>query len=142
MKRDDHSFLYKQKFNKKLKKFIYNEESNYKISAKKINNFNKNASRMLTKLDTDQNKGKQNTVIPKYNMEKSFIYIKNSFKTSKNSFNNNYSEEYSTLTNQFREIKENIPFNGFYRGLLSTKSKSKKLDKSFNNYIQKKGSKF
>ena len=139
MKRDDHSFLYKQKFNKKLKKFIYNEESNYKISAKKINNFNKNTSRMLTKLDTDQNKGKQNTVIPKYNMEKSFIYIKNSFKTSKNSFNNNYSEEYSTLTNQFREIKENIPFNGFYRGLLSTKSKSKKLDKSFNNYIQKKG---
>ena len=135
MKTGNPSFLYKQKFNKKLKKLIYSDEYNYKISAKKINKFNKNVNEIMTKLDTDQNRNKQNSVIPKLNIEKSLICAKNSFKTLKNSFNNNISEENSTLTNNFREIKENIPLNGFYRGLLSTKSK--KIDSSLNKYMHK-----
>ena len=135
MKTDSTQFLYKQKFNKKLKKLIYSGEYNYKISAKKINKFNKNVNEIMTNLDTDQNRNKQNSVIPKLNIEKSLICSKNSFKTLKNSFNNNISEENSTLTNNFREIKENIPLNVFYRGLLSTKSK--KIDSSLNKYMHK-----
>ena len=135
MKAASPSFLYKQKFNKKLKKLIYCEEANNKISNKIINNYYNGINEIIPHLDTEQNKNKQNSVIPNHDIEKSLLYNKNSFNTIKNSFNINNSEENSTLNSQFRETKENIPLNGFYRGLLSTKSK--KIESSLNNNIKK-----
>ena len=135
MKTSSPSFLYKQKFNKKLKKLIYCDKANNKISNKIINIYNNEENEIMPHLDTDQNINKQNSVIPKNDIEKFLLNNKNSFITIKNSFNINNSEENSTLTSQFREAKENIPFNGFCRGLLSTKSK--KNESSLNKNIKK-----
>ena len=135
MKTSSPSFLYKQKFNKKLKKLIYCDKANNKLSNKIINIYNNGENEIMPHLDTDQNINKQNSVIPKNDIEKFLLNNKNSFITIKNSFNINNSEENSTLTSQFREAKENIPFNGFCRGLLSTKSK--KNESSLNKNIKK-----
>ena len=136
MKASSPSFLYKQKFNKKLKKLICGDEANNKMSNKMINNYNNGMNEIVAHLDTEQNKNKQNSVIPKHDIEKYLLYNKNSFNTIKNSFNINNSEENSTLNSQFREVKENIPLNGFYRGILSTKSK--KIESSLNKNLKKK----
>ena len=136
MKASSPSFLYKQKFNKKLKKLICGDETNNKMSNKMINNYNNGMNEIVAHLDTEQSKNKQNSVIPKHDIEKYLLYNKNSFNTIKNSFNINNSEENSTLNSQFREVKENIPLNGFYRGLLSTKSK--KIESSLNKNLKKK----
>ena len=142
MDSDKHSFLYKQKISKKLQKLLYKDEDNNQISNMKIAYINKKNNNIKTHLDTDQNKNKQNSVIPKYDIEKSLIHIKKSFKTLKNSFNSNV-EENSNVYMQIREIKEikeNIPFNVLYKGLLS--SKSKKMNKNNNKYDNKYDNKF
>ena len=131
MKTDFNSFLYKQKKNK-LKKLLFNDEAKNKTSNKKINYCIKKAKDNMDLLDTDKNNEIQNSVIHKYDMEK----FKNSFKTLKNSFNLANSDDNSKLFNQLKETKENIPFNGLNRGLLSTKSK--KINSSLNKYINKK----
>ena len=136
MKTEMPSFIYKEKLSKKLKKFIYNNDSSCKISNKKMNFCYKRPNEIITHLDTDQNKNKQNSVIPKHDIEKSLIYAKNSYKSVKYSLNNTNSEENSNLYSQFREIKENIPSNGYYKGLLSTKSK--KVNASLNKFNHKK----
>ena len=137
MKTDNPSLLYKKKLNKNLKKIIlYNNDSNTKISNKIIKNCNKKNNDIITHLDTEENEIKKISVIQKLDIEKSLIYGKNSYKTLKHSLNNTNSEENSNLYNQFKEIKENIPFNGYYRGILGTKSK--KVNSSLNKNIHKK----
>ena len=136
MKIENPSFLYKQKFNKKLKKTIYIDESNIIFSKKKNNPSNKRGSQIKTFTDIDQNLSKQNSVISRQEIEKSLLYIKNSLKALRTSFNKNInSEENSLLNNQIRESKENMPVNEFYRGQQTTKRKN--IDSSINKNLNK-----
>ena len=136
MKREKNDLLYKQKKSKKLTKLIYNDDMNNKFSHQKINNYIKKTSELLAYLDTDQCKNKQNTVIRRQEIEKSLIYLKNSFKTIKSSFNNvTNSEENSNLYNRIKETKENISLNEYSKGLLT--SKSKKVNTSNNKDLSK-----
>lgn len=97
---------------------------NNKFSHQKINNYIKKVSELITYLDTDQSKNKQSSVIRRQEIEKSLIYLKNSFKTLKYSFNNvTNSEENSNLYNHIKETKENISLNDYNKGLLTTKTK-------------------
>ena len=143
MKREKNNLLYKQKKSKKLNKLIYNDNMNNKFSHQKINNYITKVSELITYLDTDLCKNKQNSVIRRQEIEKSRIYLKNSFKTLKRSFNNaTNSEENSNLYNHIKESKENISLNEYNKGLLTTKSKkvntSKNKDLSnTNSYIKK-----
>ena len=143
MKREKNNLLYKQKKSKKLNKLIYNDNMNNKFSHHKINNYITKVSELITYLDTDLCKNKQNSVIRRQEIEKSRIYLKNSFKTLKRSFNNaTNSEENSNLYNRIKESKENISLNEYNKGLLTTKSKkvntSKNKDLSnTNSYIKK-----
>ena len=124
MKREKNNLLYKQKKSKKLNKLIYNDDMNNKFSHQKINNYIKKVSELITYLDTDQSKNKQSSVIRRQEIEKSLIYLKNSFKTLKYSFNNvTNSEENSNLYNHIKETKENISLNDYNKGLLTTKTK-------------------
>ena len=143
MKREKNNLLYKQKKSKKLNKLIYNDNMNNKFSHHKINNYITKVSELITYLDTDLCKNKQNSVIRRQEIEKSRIYLKNSFKTLKRSFNNaTNSEENSNLYNRIKESKENISLNEYNKGLLTTKSKkvntskNKDLSKT-NSYIKK-----
>ena len=143
MKREKNNLLYKQKKSKKLNKLIYNDNMNNKFSHQKINNYITKVSELITYLDTDLCKNKQNSVIRRQEIEKSRIYLKNSFKTLKRSFNNaTNSEENSNLYNRIKESKENISLNEYNKGLLTTKSKkvntskNKDLSKT-NSYIKK-----
>ena len=143
MKREKNNLLYKQKKSKKLNKLIYNDNMNIKFSHQKINNYITKVSELITYLDTDLCKNKQNSVIRRQEIEKSRIYLKNSFKTLKRSFNNaTNSEENSNLYNHIKESKENISLNEYNKGLLTTKSKkvntskNKDLSKT-NSYIKK-----
>ena len=143
MKREKNNLLYKQKKSKKLNKLIYNDNMNNKFSHHKINNYITKVSELITYLDTDLCKNKQNSVIRRQEIEKSRIYLKNSFKTLKRSFNNAMnSEENSNLYNHIKESKENISLNEYNKGLLTTKSKkvntskNKDLSKT-NSYIKK-----
>ena len=143
MKREKNNLLYKQKKSKKLNKLIYNDNMNIKFSHQKINNYITKVSELITYLDTDLCKNKQNSVIRRQEIEKSRIYLKNSFKTLKRSFNNaTNSEENSNLYNRIKESKENISLNEYNKGLLTTKSKkvntskNKDLSKT-NSYIKK-----
>ena len=143
MKREKNNLLYKQKKSKKLNKLIYNDNMNIKFSHQKINNYITKVSELITYLDTDLCKNKQNSVIRRQEIEKSRIYLKNSFKTLKRSFNNAMnSEENSNLYNHIKESKENISLNEYNKGLLTTKSKkvntskNKDLSKT-NSYIKK-----
>ena len=139
MKTDIYSFLYKQKFDKKLNNLLYYDEANNRFSNIKINYCNKRVNNKLTHLNTDLNKNKQNTVIARHDFEKSSLCMKNSFNTLKSSFNNKTnSEENPNIFFQLKEVKElkeNIPLNGFSKCLLSTKSK--KVNTSLNKYINK-----
>ena len=136
MKIENPSFLYKQKFNKKLKKTIYIDESNIIFSKKKNNPSNKRGSQIKTFTDIDQNLSKQNSVISRQEIEKSLLFIKNSLKALRTSFNKNInSEENSLLNNQIRESKENMPVNEFYRGQQTTKRKN--IDSSINKNLNK-----
>ena len=128
MKTEFSSFLYKQK-KTKLKKLLFNDETNNKISNKKINL--KKGKDNVNLLNTDKNNENQKSVIHKFDIEK----FKNSFKTLKNSYNIANSEDNSKIYNHLKETKENIPFNGLNRGLLSTKSK--KINSSLNKYMNK-----
>ena len=126
MKHDIHQSQYKPRRNKKLNKLIYhdNSNSNNKSYSQKINYFVKKVNEITTYIDIDLNKGKQNSVIRRKEFEKSQVYLKNTFKTFKNSFNNNTnSEENLNLYNQFKETKENISLNRINKGYLTTKSK-------------------
>ena len=124
MKREKNNLLYKQKKSKKLNKLIYNDDMNNKFSHQKINNYIKKVSELITYLDTDQSKNKQSSVIRRQEIEKSLIYLKNSFKTLKYSFNNvTNSEENSNLYNHIKETKENISLNDYNKGLMTTKTK-------------------
>ena len=143
MKREKNNLLYKQKKSKKLNKLLYNDNMNIKFSHQKINNYITKVSELITYLDTDLCKNKQNSVIRRQEIEKSRIYLKNSFKTLKRSFNNAMnSEENSNLYNHIKESKENISLNEYNKGLLTTKSKkvntskNKDLSKT-NSYIKK-----
>ena len=143
MKREKNHLLYKQKKSKKLNKLLYNDNMNIKFSHQKINNYITKVSELITYLDTDLCKNKQNSVIRRQEIEKSRIYLKNSFKTLKRSFNNAMnSEENSNLYNHIKESKENISLNEYNKGLLTTKSKkvntskNKDLSKT-NSYIKK-----
>ena len=135
MKREKNNLLYKQKKSKKLNKLIYNDDMNNKFSHQKINNYIKKASELITYLDTDQCKNKQSSVIRRQDIEKSLIYLKNSFKTLKCSFNNTNSEENSNLYNHIKETKENISLNEYSKGLLTTKTK--KVNTSNNKDLSK-----
>ena len=136
MKREKNDLLYKQKKSKKLTKLIYNDDMNNKFSHQKINNYIKKTSELLAYLDTDQCKNKQNTVIRRQEIEKSLIYLKNSFKTIKSSFNNvTNPQENSNLYNRIKETKENISLNEYSKGLLT--SKSKKVNTSNNKDLSK-----
>ena len=136
MKREKNNLLYKQKKSKKLNKLIYNDDMNNKFSHQKINNYIKKVSELITYLDTDLCKNKQNSVIRRQELEKSLIYLKNSFKTLKYSFNNiTNSEENSNLYNHIKETKENISLNEYNKGLLTTKSK--KVNTSNNKDLSK-----
>ena len=141
MERDIQSYLYEQKKNKKLKKILFKDEENNKSSNIKINCSSKRTNNLLNHFDTEQYKNKQNSVIPRNEIEKSLIYMKNSSKTLKQSFNSNLDDN-SNLFIQLKEIKEiketkeNISLNGFFKGLLSTKSK--KLNTNLNKYLNKK----
>ena len=132
MKTEMPSFLCKPKMNKKLRSLIFNDESSNKISNRKINFCIKKVKENINYLDTDQSKDNQNSVIPKYDLEK----IQKSFNTLKNSYNNINSEENSKILNQSKEIKENIPINYYCEGILSTKSK--KVNSSLNKFKIKK----
>ena len=141
METDIQSYLYEQKKNKKLKKLLFKDEENNKSSNLKINYSNKRANNLLNHLDTEQYKNKQNSVIPRHEIEKSLIYVKNSFKTLKHSFNSNLDDNSNLFIHlkeikEIKETKENIPLNGFFKGLLSTKSK--KLNTNLNKYLNKK----
>jgi dual specificity tyrosine-phosphorylation-regulated kinase 2/3/4 len=138
MDSDKHSFLYKQKISKKLQKLLYKELETNPISNNKITYINKKGNNIKTHLDTDQNKNKQNSVIPKNEVEKSLIQIKKSFKTLKNSFNSNVDENSNIYLHirEMKEVKENIPFNLLCKGLLS--SKSKKMNKNNIKYENRK----
>ena len=135
MKREKNNLLYKQKKSKKLNKLIYNDDMNNKFSHQKINNYIKKASELIAYLDTDQCKNKQSSVIRRQDIEKSLIYLKNSFKTLKCSFNNTNSEENSNLYNHIKETKENISLNEYSKGLLTTKTK--KVNTSNNKDLSK-----
>jgi len=136
MKREKNNLLYKKKKTKKLNKLIYNDDMNNKFSNQKINNYFKKASELIAYLDTDQCKNKQSSVIRRQEIEKSLIYLKNSFKTLKSSLNNvTHSEENSNLYNHIKETKENIPLNEYRKGLQTTKSK--KLNTSINKDLSK-----
>ena len=138
MDSDKHSFLYKQKISKKLQKLLYKDLETNPISNNKITFINKKGNNIKTHLDTDQNKNKQNSVIPKNDVEKSLIQIKKSFKTLKNSFNSNADENSNIYLHirEIKEVKENIPFNLLSKGLLS--SKSKKMNKNNIKYENRK----
>ena len=135
MKTETPSFLYKQKFKKKLKKMMCREESTNLITNKKIKNYNKRISEIMAYFDTQQNKNKHNSVITKKQCEKSLIHKKKSFVTLKNSFNIINLEENIGLSNYFKEAKENISLNLLFRNVQS--QKTKKVDISFNKYMHK-----
>jgi len=136
MEREKSHLLYKQKKSKKLNKLVYNYDMNNKYSHQKINNYIKKANELIAYLDTDQYKNKQNSVIRRQEIEKSLIYLKNSFKTLKSSLNNiTNSEENSNLYNNIKETKENISLNEYNKGLLTTKSK--RINNSRNKDLQK-----
>ena len=124
MKHEIHQFHYKSKRNKKLNKLVYHDDSNNKLYPQKFNNYVKKVNEIMSYIDTDLNKPKQNSVIRRKEIEKSLIYLKNVFKTLKHSFNNiTNTEENSNLYNQIKETKENVSLNEINKGMLTTKSK-------------------